>query len=169
MINKNKFKIYIDLDGVLADFHSQFTTLSGLTPEKYKNKYGLSKFWDFIDEENKVKFWVDIPLMDDAKKLINYVKEYDYEILSAPSMKPQSRLGKILWLKKHTPNLFKSIPKINFKYSKEKHLIKPKLSKFDILIDDREEVINNWNIAGGKGIHYQSLNDVIINLKIIGI
>ena len=85
------YTIYLDMDGVIADFDQRFLDLSGMTPDKYKDKYGMNQFWDFIDEENKIRFWAGIPVMSGAKKLIDYVSQYDYEILTAPSIKKQSR------------------------------------------------------------------------------
>ena len=36
---------------------------------------------------------------------------------------------------------------------------------FDILIDDREDTIERWETAGGKGIHYKNAGQVINDLK----
>ena len=109
------YTIYLDMDGVIADFDQRFLDLSGMTPDKYKDKYGMNQFWDFIDEENKIRFWAGIPVMSGAKKLIDYVSQYDYEILTAHSIKKQSRLGKMIWLRKIHPDLFPNTPKVNFK------------------------------------------------------
>ena len=87
------------MDGVLADFDKRFTDLSGMSPEAFESKYGRNKFWDFIDEEHKVKFWVGIEPMPGASDLVNAVKKYNYELLTSPSAKKQSYLGKILWVR----------------------------------------------------------------------
>ena len=166
--DEGEYKVYLDMDGVLADFDKRFEDLSGMLPRNFEEKYGKNKFWDFIDEENKVKFWVGIPVMPGVPSLINAVKKYDYEILTSPSAKKQSRLGKILWVRKHK-NLFDRDPYINFKKAKEKHLIKPNLQKTDILIDDRLDTINRWNEAGGTGVHYQNINQVLKDLKNLGL
>ena len=107
--------------------------------------------------------------MPNAKQLIDYISQFDYEILTAPSSKPQSRLGKIIWVKKVHNNLFPSTPKINFKYTKEKQNIKPVLSSSDILIDDRADNIQRWKDAGGTGIRYTSASQVINDLKQLGL
>ena len=163
------YTIYLDMDGVIADFDQRFIDLSGMTPDEYKNTYGMSKFWDFIDEENKVRFWAGIPLMPGAEKLVNYVSQYDYEILTAPSIKKQSRLGKMVWLRKIHPNLFPNTPKVNFQSAKTKHQVKSSLTKYDILIDDKASTIDNWNSAGGTGILYTSSENAINQLKQIGL
>jgi len=161
---ESEYKVYLDMDGVLADFDQRFRDLSGMAPKDFENKYGRKAFWDLIDEENKVKFWVGIPTMPGAADLVNAVKDYDYELLTSPSAKKQSYLGKILWVKNHTGDVFPSKPRINFKKAKEKHLVKPQLAKTDILIDDREDTIGRWNAAGGTGIVYKNISQVLNDL-----
>ena len=107
--------------------------------------------------------------MPGAKKLVDYVSQYDYEILTAPSIKKQSRLGKMIWLRKIHSNLFPDTPKVNFKPAKEKHKIKPSLTKSDILIDDKASTIDNWNSVGGTGILHTSTENTIKQLKQLGL
>ena len=167
--DESEYKVYLDMDGVLADFDQRFRDLSGMEPSEFENKYGRKAFWDLIDEEHKIKFWVGIKPMDGASALVDAVKDYDYELLTSPSAKKQSYLGKILWVKNHTGDVFPSKPRINFKKAKEKHLIKPQLSKTDILIDDREDTIGRWNAAGGTGIVYKSIGQTLSDLKKLGL
>ena len=165
---ESEYKVYLDMDGVVADFDKRFEDLSGMKPREFEEKYGKSKFWDFIDEENKVSFWVGIPEMDGAKKLVDYVKKYNYELLTAPSVKKQSYLGKILWVRNHS-DLLGGKPRINFKKAKEKHEVKSELTKNDILIDDRADTIGRWEANGGTGIVYNSADQVINDLKKLGL
>jgi hypothetical protein len=166
---ESEYKVYLDMDGVLADFDQRFRDLSGMEPKEFENKYGKKAFWNLIDEENKIKFWVGIPVMDGAAALVDAVKDYDYELLTSPSAKKQSYLGKILWVRNNTGNVFPSKPRINFKKAKEKHLVKPQLAKTDILIDDREDTIGRWNAAGGTGIVYKNIGQVLSDLKKLGL
>ena len=162
------YKVYLDMDGVIANFDKRFKDLSGMGPKEFESKYGKNKFWDFIDEDNKVSFWVGIPVMPGAKELVNAVKKYNYELLTAPSVKKQSYLGKILWVRNHS-DVLGGKPRINFKKAKEKHLVKPQLEKTDILIDDREDTIDRWNSAGGTGIHYKNISQVLNDLSKLGL
>jgi len=166
---EGKYKIYLDMDGVVADFDQRFRSLSGMEPSEFEDKFGKNEFWDFIDVEHKLRFWIGIPVMDGAKELVDYVSKHDYEMLTAPSARKESRLGKRLWIRNHIGDVFPSKPKINFEKSKEKHLIKPELTNFDILIDDKQYIIDNWNNAGGTGILYQSANQVISDLQKLGL
>jgi len=166
---ESEYKVYLDMDGVLADFDQRFRDLSGMEPKEFENKYGKKAFWNLIDEEHKIKFWVGIPTMPGAADLVDAVKDYNYELLTSPSAKKQSYLGKILWVRNHTGDVFPSKPRINFKKAKEKHLVKPQLAKTDILIDDREDTIGRWNAAGGTGIVYKSIGQVLNDLKKLGL
>jgi len=158
---ESEYKVYLDMDGVIADFDQRFRDLSGMEPKEFESKYGKKAFWNLIDEEHKIKFWVGIPTMPGASDLVNAVKDYNYELLTSPSAKKQSYLGKILWVRNHIGSVFPSKPRINFKKAKEKHLVKPQLAKTDILIDDREDTIGRWNAAGGTGIVYKNISQVL--------
>ena len=162
---ENTYKIYVDMDGVLANFEKRFEDLAGMGADEYKDKYGIKEFWNLIDEKHKVSFWRGIEPMVDAQKLIDFVSKYDYEMLTAPSIKKQSVIGKSLWVKDKTGQLFPSLPKVNYKFAKDKHLVKPKLTEFDILIDDRQDTIDRWNSAGGTGILHTSADNTITQLE----
>jgi hypothetical protein len=162
---EDNYKIYVDMDGVVADFEKRFEDLAGMGANEFKDKYGTKEFWDLIDEKNKVSFWRGIEPMIDAQTLMDFVSKHDYEMLTAPSIKKQSVIGKSLWIKDKTGKLFPSTPKVNYKSAKQKHLIKPKLTAFDILIDDKQDTIDRWNSAGGTGILHTSANNTITQLE----
>ena len=162
------YKIYVDMDGVVADFDQRFIDLSGMLPREFEAKYGKNAFWDFIDEgDNKLKFWVGIPQMSDAQQLMDFVSKYDYEMLTAPSLKKQSLMGKGLWMINQTKNgLFPSKPKVNYKSAKNK---KDFAASNHILIDDKASTIDSWNAAGGIGILHTSAANTISQLKKLGL
>ena len=162
------YKVYVDMDGVVADFDQRFLDLSGMMPREFEAKYGKNAFWDFIDEgDNKLKFWVGIPQMSDAQQLIDFVSKYDYEMLTAPSLKKQSLMGKGLWMINQTKKgLFPSKPKVNYKSAKNK---KDFAAPNNILIDDKPSTIDSWNAAGGIGILHTSAANTISQLKKLGL
>ena len=166
---EEQYYIYLDMDGVVADFDKRFNDLSGMMPQDYVNKNGLKAFWDLIDEKHKVAFWRGIELMPGAEKLVNYVEQHPFEMLTAPSIKKQSIIGKGLWIKDKIGTLYSTKPKVTYRSAKQKHTVKPNLTKFDILIDDKGSTIDNWNAAGGTGIFYQNADQVINDLKKLGL
>ncbi len=161
--------IYLDMDGVVANFDKRFEDLSGMLPQAYVDKHGLNAFWDLIDEKHKVAFWRGIEVMPGAKELVNFVSKYPYQMLTAPSVKKQSVIGKGLWVKDKVGTLYPSKPKVFYRKAKEKHMVKPELTKNDILVDDRPDTIVRWDGAGGTAILYQSANQVINDLKKLGL
>jgi hypothetical protein len=167
--DEGEYYIYLDMDGVVADFDKRFEDLSGMMPQEYVDKNGLEEFWDLIDEKHKVAFWRGIELMPGAEKLVSYVSKHPFEMLTAPSIKKQSIIGKGLWIKDKVGTLYSTKPKVTYRSAKQKHTVKPNLTKFDILIDDKGSTIDRWNAAGGTAILYQSADQVINDLKELGL
>jgi hypothetical protein len=160
---EQKYQIFCDMDGVIADFEKRFKELNPerLSASQYQNKYGTEKFWNLIDVENKVKFWVGIDWMSDGKQLWNYISKYTPKLLSAPSRNPASRLGKRLWVKNNLP----SVELILASADKKKNYSKGNR----ILIDDRPDNIDQWRSQGGIGILHTSAQDTIKQLQNIGL
>ena len=160
---EQKYQIFCDMDGVIADFDKRFKSVNPekLSPKQYQDKYGIEKFWDLIDVENKVKFWVGIPWMSDGKQLWDYISQYNPTLLSAPSKNPASRLGKRLWVKNQIPGTKLVLASAE----KKQNYSKPNR----ILIDDRPDNIEQWRSKGGIGILHTSATDTIKQLQNIGL
>jgi len=167
--DEGEYYIYLDMDGVVANFDKRFEDLSGMMPQEYVDKNGLNAFWDLIDEKHKVAFWRGIEIMPGAEKLVSYVSKHPFEMLTAPSIKKQSIIGKGLWIKDKVGTLYSTKPKVTYRSAKQKHTVKPNLTKFDILIDDKGSTIDRWNAAGGTAILYQNADQVINDLKELGL
>jgi hypothetical protein len=154
------YKIYCDMDGVLCDFEKRFEDLTGESPKSFKGTHGINEFWKVIDNDG-VKFWRGMPWMPDGQILYNYIKKYNPTLLSSPSWDESSKIGKRLWVKKHTPGT--------------KLILVPRMYKQDyslkkrILIDDLEVTIEEWNAKGGIGILHTSASSTIGELKKLGL
>jgi predicted ABC-type ATPase len=152
------FKIYVDMDGVLCDFDTQFKNTKG-SQGKLFHHHGDVRGWAIVNSGGS-KWWSSMPWMKDGKKLWSFVSSLGYpvEILSSPSDRTDSRTGKLEWVKN---NLGADI-KVNF--SKTKHEFAK--SKKDILIDDLTKHISNWNRVG-TGILYKNFEDTKNKLELI--
>jgi len=152
-----KYKIYCDMDGVLVNFNKRFNNLTSSDPTQYREENGIDKFWEVIDNEG-VGFWVGIEWMDDGKMLWEYLKSNfkDVELLSSPSRAENSRLGKRLWVRNHKLGV-----KLNLEYSRSKHKY---AAPNHVLIDDREDIIKDWENKGGIGILHTSAENTIVKL-----
>ena len=160
---KPPYKIYCDMDGVLTDFESRFEHYSGMSPKEYENKYGTAGFWNLIDVEVGVKFWVGMDWMPQGKELWNFISPYQPDLLTSPSRDNNSRLGKNLWVRNNlTPK-----PKVIFAYSADKQRYADENS---ILIDDKKSNINEWAAKGGIALRVKDGNiaPVLEELKKLG-
>ena len=146
--------IYLDSDGVLADFDTAALNMFG---EAIVAKDHL--LWNNIRLNPKL-FWDSIPLFDYAIDFVKMLKLYDnLEILtgSPKSHFEVAKESKINFYAKHFPGL-----KVHVCLAKDKHLFVKNSS--DILIDDTLKNIHSWQKAGGIGIPFISVEDTIKQL-----
>lgn len=150
-------KIFVDLDGVLADFDKGFKDFAKMSPLDYQEKYGKPAFWKLLSR--KEHFYRDLDWMPDGQELWNYIKQYNPTVLTAPaeeSTMPYCKKDKKYWVKKHLgPNVKIIIDSNKENYADEDY----------ILIDDREKNINQWTAAGGVGIKHTSATDTVKKLQ----
>lgn len=154
-------KIYLDMDGVLADFEEKFREYYGGDSLQKRNRKEWSNDWaDFI--LNK-KGFEKLDLFPGANELVNFIRRYpiDVEILSSSGGEKfhgEVTAQKINWLKNH-----------GFDY--KANIVAGRRHKKDyandavILIDDTEDVIRSFNSAGGHGILHKDVGITIEKLK----
>jgi len=155
---KIDYKIYCDMDGVLADFESGYEKLTGVDLKGEFQKG--DDFWEPISKAG-VGFWAGLKWMPDGQKLWDYLKPYKPDLLSAPSREDSSRIGKHVWVKHKIPGT-----KLILRYAKQKQELATPES---ILIDDRQVNIDQWEAAGGIGILHTSADNTISKLKELGL
>jgi len=163
-----KYKVYVDLDGVLVDFDKFAREATGVCPMKASTEPGLkSKFWAGVDRymRSGKPFFSAMSPMPDAMELWNYVKKFDPEILTATGhVQTQTVLKeKPEWVRKHLGDHIK----VNMvaKSSEKAKFAGPNV----ILIDDRRKSIDPWVAAGGIGILHKNAADTIAQLKELGL
>lgn len=162
MKTDREYTIYVDLDGVIADFHTEFKKLSGgFTPDEFILKHSKNKFWDLIDGAGE-DFWSDMPLLPGAIELMNFIKNnfIDIKILTASTRKPESKSGKRKWVRKHFP----FISDIDVIVVEERAMKTQYANNKSILIDDMVGNIERWKSNNGVGILYTSTNAAIKKL-----
>ena len=152
-------KIFVDMDGVLADF------VRGVEGPKYLNGPLVSEqTYDSrkIELSNRGLFR-DLPIMPGMHKLINYIKKsgIDWEILTASGSLNRTVVAndKIYWIKKHVDS--KVIVTATIKGQDKAVFARPN----HVLIDDRKSNIKAWTQAGGIGILHKSIEDTINHLE----
>lgn len=151
-ITMNKITLYLDMDGVIADFNKEYTKFD---PEKADRK----RFREAVMSHN---IFEKLDFMPDATELLNHVSKLqgvNIEILTSmgthePMQAHQAMLQKMKWLKE------KNIPyKANFVHNKQE---KAKYATTrSILIDDSVGCISPFIEAGGHGILHVNASDSI--------
>lgn len=157
------YTLYCDMDGVLCDFEERFEYFSGISPEEYKERHGVKKFWELIDDEIGSIFWENMQWTERGKELWDFIKDCKPNILTTPSYSRSSREGKEAWVKKNLQNY-------------NKLLFTPKQGKQafaddnSILIDDLGKNLREWENKGGIAIkcRYNNVDEVITQLKGLG-
>lgn len=149
-------KVFLDLDGVLADFTGAVFKLHDKpdpwvnNPSNQKqydlaNLWGISstQFWEPINKDPD--FWFNLEKLPHADELVNYLEEKTkVYIATSPSLHENSYYGKAKWIKKHYPKLLsRSV------FTNHKHYLANRTS---LLIDDRDDNINSFLKHGGKGV-----------------
>lgn len=149
--------LFLDCDGVLANFDKVADEVLGMPSRDFENQYGSEVFWEKLKEVED--FFYNLPLMDDAMQLWDAVKHLDPIILTgSPShFSVDGLTQKIRWGRKNFPEaILIPLP------SKHKaRLCKPG----DIIVDDWPKHLKKWKEAGGHWILHTSARDSIKQLR----
>lgn len=159
--------LYCDMDGVLVDIIGGMCQLAGIPRLEPKN-------FEAWLEKNKKKFdtehpnlFAHLPWMSDGRRLWSYVARHKAHILSAHtrSWQPTSKTDKMTWIKSN----MSPVPQhIHLVLRKDKQRYAKMNGIPNVLIDDYEPNIKEWNAAGGIGILHTSAEDTIQRLKKLG-
>lgn len=157
-------KIYLDMDGVLADFFAEYAKLAGVTSGSYRD-IPPAKADPTLDKMIGTDFFYRLPKFPTADSLVKLVLQYvpTYAICSSPLRgdHANSEKWKRAWIK---DNLNPMPTEIIITGKKERHAVNPDGSP-NILIDDRGTNIVAWRARGGIGIKYQADEDSLNIVK----
>lgn len=167
LARKVEYKIYCDVDGVLADFDQrarQLTGITGVLPNN--NDYPeTKKFWKLLRERHP-RIFRDLPLMADGEKLWQYIRGYNPTILTAvPRLEsfPHAPADKRYWIGRRFGTNIHVIVTPSAKAKSQ--YAEPNA----VLIDDREDTIEQWNSRGGIGILHKNAKTTIQQLQKVGL
>ena len=159
--------VYLDMDGVLADFFGGVEKMYGvehwkqLTNDKTKD---LKK--EVIDRITGTDFFATLPKFPTADALIDMVKKFTggkFSINTSPLRGDHENSGKYkkVWISNNidTPD------DIIVTGRKETYATDKGTGTPNILIDDRPVNIQRWQAAGGYGILYQANRDQLTKVK----
>lgn len=148
-------RIYLDLDGVMADFDGHHDKTFGWIP----NFDLTDEHWRAIHDQDD--FFFNMPLKDDARQLLAGLP-IDPIILTAC---PRSNYQKVArqkkrWVAHHLGHYLTVLPVIGG-HNKPMFMHKPG----DILIDDYGKNCRAWKDEGGRAIKHETAEDTLRQLK----
>ena len=159
--------VYIDMDGVLADFFGGVEKLYGVQHWKElssDNKLDLKQ--EVINKIQGTDFFATLPKFESSGELISMVKEFtggNFSINTSPLRGDHENSAKYkkLWIQ----NNIEQPDEIVITGRKESYAKDKASGTPNILIDDRPVNIQRWQGAGGYGILYQANRDSLTKVK----
>ena len=155
---ENKPHLYLDMDGVQADF---FGAWAGL--------HGVNSYKDIGTDEDRVKsieeinsrgpefveqFFKELPPLQGGNEIVSFLVAHKipFTVLSAPlrGNEKASVRGKIEWLTRHNP---KGAKDAIFTHDKAKYATAA--GKPNVLVDDYGVYCQRWRDAGGIAIKHK--------------
>lgn len=156
-------KVYLDIDGVLADWTGGVHGRLGIPYNYHRWPYCKGpKGWHWHDEIGysfsqvsehcDFNFWENLLWTDDGHDILrtvfDYVEPEDITLLTTPMPNIMSASGKIAWVRKHLPAYERQMlicpgHKVNSGLP---------LVPDSILIDDKQRNVRDWTTAGGEAI-----------------
>jgi 5'(3')-deoxyribonucleotidase len=154
-------QIYCDMDGVIADFVT-------FTKEHLGHPFN-DDYWQDLPED----LFYQLPLMPDANKLWNYIKQFDPFMLTAIPRDTRGPISgraaedKSRWMKKKF-GLNKEMMRPVMRRNKSNFAKDGKDGRPNLLIDDHKKNVEEFKSAGGIGIHHINAASTIRKLKKLG-
>jgi hypothetical protein len=148
-------QLYLDCDGVLADFDTGAKAILGLHPRDFEARHGLGQFWKRLAGARD--FYATLPPLPDAHVLFEAVRPLNPIILTGLPQGRWAEPQKVRWAAEHFPGA----PIICcLARDKAKHA-----RAGDILIDDTLKYRHLWEEADGLFIHHTSAEESLAALK----
>jgi 5'(3')-deoxyribonucleotidase len=148
-------QLYLDCDGVLADFDRGATALLRMPPRQFEKRYGRPEFWRRLARHPN--FYGTLPLMPDAFELFEAVRHLDPIILTGLPRGAWAAPQKVRWAEEHFPNT-RIITCLAA--DKRRHA-----QVGDILVDDMLKHRDLWAGAGGVFVHHRNAATTIAELR----
>jgi hypothetical protein len=138
-------QLFLDCDGVLADFDAGASEILGMSPRAFEERYGKREFWRRV--ARSTDFYARLPLMPDARTLFDAVAHLDPIILTGLPLGNWAAPQKTRWAEAHFPGTHIVTCMARDKYRHMKGA--------DVLVDDRADHRDKWEAAGGIFVHHK--------------
>ena len=151
---KSEPSLFLDADGVLADFDAGATALFGMSVADFEARRGRREFWRRIAAASN--FYGSLPQMPDAQILFDGVKHLEPTILTGLPLGNWAAPQKVKWAATHFPG----VPIITC-MARDKHKY---MQPGDILVDDRENHRATYEAEGVVFVHHKNAKDSLRQL-----
>lgn len=151
-------QVYLDCDGVLADFDSGAAKIFGMSPLDFERRFGLAEFWRALSASPD--FFGSLEPLPDAVELYDAVRHLNPVILTGLPRGNWAEAQKRRWAARHFPG----VEVITTRAALKREHCNPG----DALVDDRDKYRHLWESAGGIFIHHRSAADSIEQLRRCG-
>lgn len=149
--------LFLDLDGVLADFDAGFEKLFGSRPDRTKGDNHVPNMWKRIEDHGS--FFFDLEPLADWEELWDYAKSYNPIILTgAPKELHFVGQQKRAWVRKFIGS---EVPVICCPSRAKYYNADPG----DALVDDWTKYKSLWEHVGGHWITHTSAKSSIEQLE----
>lgn len=150
-------KLYLDLDGVMADFDRHFFNLFGMAPSEAG---GDAVMWSMI--ESKPAFFLDLPLCESALEFFSHVHGLNPIVLTScpKGFYTRAAAQKRAWVYLHLGPEVMVLPILGG-YNKPLFMHAPG----DVLVDDYGCNVGAWVRAGGIGIKHENFISTVEALE----
>jgi hypothetical protein len=148
-------QLYLDCDGVLADFDRGATAILGMKPKAFEHRHGLGKFWQKLAQAPD--FYFSLPLLPDAMQLFDTVKHLDPIILTGLPRGNWAADQKKRWAEQYFPGvrMITCMARDKRNHAKDG----------DVLVDDMEKYRHLWEQAGGIFVQHRSAAESVEALR----
>ena len=147
-------RLFLDADGVLADFDEGARRLLGMMPREFEARHGRGAFWKRLATAQN--FYGTLPEMPDARLLFDAVRHLQPTILTGLPLGSWAAPQKVEWAAAHFPG----VPIITcMARDKHKHM-----HPGDVLVDDRENHRKAYEAAGVIFVHHKNAADSLRQL-----
>jgi len=147
-------RLFLDCDGVLADFNAGARRLLKMSPAEFERRHSKREFWQRL--ARAPDYYATLPEMADARTLFDAVAPLRPTILTGLPLGNWAAPQKVRWAAEHFPGvpIITCMARDKYRY----------MEQGDVLVDDREDHRARWEDAGGIFVHHISAGQSLVEL-----
>ena len=148
-------QLFLDCDGVLADFDTGAAAVLGMHPRAFEKRHGAGRFWAKLTKAPD--FYFGLPLLPGAMELFDAVKHLDPIILTGVPRGNWAADQKVRWAARHFPGT-----RIITTMARDK---RDHGKAGDVLVDDQLRHAPLWEEMGGVFVHHKDVESTLRALR----